>query len=149
MHQTLRWQSKLERKCERESESSSCQLISVSERNTLCDRCCPAVTQPEPYTILPFDWRLEPANTSSTGGGATAAITPSQRGQPSTLMHYMTCLHTTGTSIHDLHGKQISISYFSVWKQQHDTGSYFCWFNILSINISKQASLLVKLWTNP
>ncbi len=94
MHQTLRWQSKLKRKCERESESSSCQVISVSERNTLCDRCCPAVTQPEPYTILPFDWRPEPANTSSTGGGATAAITPSQRGQPAMLMHYMTCLHT-------------------------------------------------------
>ncbi len=61
----------------------------------------------------------------------------------------MTCLHTTGTSIHDLHQKPISISCFSVWKQQRDTGCYLCWFNIVSINISKQAALLVILWTNP
>lgn len=72
---------------ERASEPSSCQLLSASDRNTLCDRCCPAVTQLEPHTILPFEWRAEPANTSSTGGGATAALTPSPREQPAMLTH--------------------------------------------------------------
>ncbi len=68
---------------------------------------------------------------------------------PVTAGHYMTCLHTTGTSIHDLHRKPISISCFSVWEQQRDTGCYLCWFNIVSINISKKTAWLVILWTNP
>lgn len=30
----------------------SCQFVFVSDRNTLCDRCYPAVMQAEPHTSL-------------------------------------------------------------------------------------------------
>jgi len=92
----------------RERERASLRAVSsyLPQTGTLCDRCCPAVTQLEPHTILQFDWRPEPANTSSSGGRSHNKPHPVTAGAASHVnasvheREYTTCLRPPWAILH-------------------------------------------------